>query len=219
MSHPLLGIFGVLLLISTSAAVEAEEICDCAVKVGNCNARLAVKPASQANGIHGALVKVITDSASCSRVDYYVEHTPTVLLLRHGGSAEEKITGSLRPMTAEMFTVDACRICEVRQVPPSSGQDSLAESLFGEAISSGESFDPNQKARRISELEAQKIGGVDAQAVEGVLNTVQKLQQRQQRPGADSPYESGLQNHNPGVGYEYGDSSVRPLPPSSQISK
>lgn len=82
MSRPLLGIFGVLLLINTSAVVEAEEICDCAVKVGNCNARLAVNSTSQTNGVHGALVKLIADSTSCSQVNYYVEHTPTVLLFR-----------------------------------------------------------------------------------------------------------------------------------------
>lgn len=213
MTQPIPALLVLSLMASAPVFVNAEEVCDCAVKMGSCNARLAVTPISQRNGIYGAAVKVITDSASCARVDYYVEHTPTVSFLRHGGSAEENVTGSLRPMTSDMFTVDACRICEVRTVTPPSGDESLAERLFGEAISSDEPFDPSQKAARISEFEARQARSFDAQALQSTINAVQQIQQIQNRQDTEQAYKSGLQNHNPGVGYEYGDSSVKPLPP------
>lgn len=205
--------FSILVLLPYQA--HSEEICDCAIKKGSCVATLGITPTSQPNGIFGAKVKVMTDTVACARVDYYVEHTPTVTVLRRGGSVEESVTGSLKPMNASMFSVDSCRICEVKTITPPSRDESLAESLFDDALASGSEFDPASTTDRISYLEGQKPA-INAEALQGIISTVQQaqqLQKSQEAQEAQGQYRS-LLRAGPRGGYEYVDTDVLPMEPA-----
>lgn len=169
--------FPILALLPYQA--HSEEVCDCAIKKGSCVATLGITPTSQPNGIFGAKVKVMTDTVACARVDYYVEHTPTVTVLRRGGSVEETVTGSLKPMNASMFSVDSCRICDVKTITPPSGDESFAEGLFDDALTSSGDFDPAATADRIIQLESQR-SSITPETIQGMINTVQQAQQLQQ---------------------------------------
>lgn len=197
-----------VLATSLSTQLHAEEVCDCAIKKGNCSASLSVTPTSQPNGIFGARIKVMADTVSCARVDYYIEHTPNVTILRHGGSVEESVTGALKPMTTSMFSVDSCRICEVRTKQSPTGDESLAESLFDDAIMSNADFDPSATGERINHLESQD-GSLNTETIRTVIDTVQQSQQIQQ---SQNQYRKVDLQGRTGGGYEYSNTDVAPLP-------
>lgn len=84
------------LIFGSNALAQAR--CDCTNVIGSCSAEVSVQE---------SFIEVTSNTAQCSRVDYFVDGTPFVALIVGGAETQERIAQSESPDVI----VQSCQIC------------------------------------------------------------------------------------------------------------
>ncbi|MGC4011246.1 MAG: hypothetical protein QM805_20990 [Pseudomonas sp.] len=137
-----------------ASSLQAQE-CDCTVPKGQCNAYITVTPTGTGKGLYGADLAIRTNASQCAKVEYRVDNTPYFTVLPQG-QGDDRIQGTaMEPLSNERVVMTQCVVCAVqaqamKQAPP----DSKAEQIFGDALDSGNNFDPTAMDQRLDEIKA-----------------------------------------------------------------
>ncbi|CFB59982.1 hypothetical protein [Pandoraea apista] len=95
--------------------------CNCAQIVADCSASVSVIPTRAANGVFSADVMLQTDAPSCAKVDYQLDDTPYVTILRDGAQGGQRLYGT-RPLTRNSLSHMSCHVCAAASAPvPNDG--------------------------------------------------------------------------------------------------
>lgn len=134
-----------VLLVGAGSSVQAQDWpCDCSKIVGSCQASMEVAPTkSPGTKLFGADLRFSANAPYCAKVEYYIDSTPHMTLLRDGKSGEDRILGvskkAIRPEQVEIFS---CKVCEGRDAARQE-QDRQAQiqaqidALVSESVQSG----------------------------------------------------------------------------------
>lgn len=134
-----------VLLVGAGSSVQAQDWpCDCSKIVGSCQASMEVAPnKSPGTKLFGADLRFSANAPYCAKVEYYIDSTPHMTLLRDGKSGEDRILGvskkAIRPEQVEIFS---CKVCEGRDAARQE-QDRQAQiqaqidALVSESVQSG----------------------------------------------------------------------------------
>ncbi|QHE91689.1 hypothetical protein [Pandoraea fibrosis] len=90
--------------------------CNCAQIIADCSASVSVLPTRAANGVFSADVMLQTDAPSCARVDYQLDDTPYVTILRDGAQGGQRLYGT-RPLTRNSLSHMSCHVCAAASAP------------------------------------------------------------------------------------------------------
>ncbi|MFJ2992966.1 hypothetical protein [Pandoraea sp. NPDC087047] len=107
---------------SASAASRAPvAACNCAQIVADCSASVSVLPTRALNGVFSADVTMQTDAPSCAKIDYQLDDTPYVTILRDGTQGSQRLYGT-RPLTRNSLSHMSCHVCAAAAAPvPNDG--------------------------------------------------------------------------------------------------
>lgn len=95
--------------------------CDCAQIVADCSASVSVLPVRATSGAFSADVMLMTDAASCARVDYQLDDTAYVTILRDGAQGGQRLYAA-RPLTRNSVSRMSCHVCAAASAPvPNDG--------------------------------------------------------------------------------------------------
>ncbi|AJC21642.1 hypothetical protein [Pandoraea pulmonicola] len=90
--------------------------CNCAQIVADCSASVTVLPTRALNGAFSADVTLQTDAPSCARIDYQLDDTPYVTILRDGAMSTQRLYGA-RPLTRNSLSHMSCHVCAAASAP------------------------------------------------------------------------------------------------------
>ncbi|GEM_PF-6775041 len=133
------------LLVGVSNSSYAQDWpCNCSKVVASCQATMELIPTkSPGTKLFGADLRFHADAPYCAKVEYYIDSTPHMTLLRDGKFGEDRILGTskkaIRPEQAEIFS---CKVCEGRDAARQE-QDRQAQiqaqidALVSESVQSG----------------------------------------------------------------------------------
>ncbi|WP_242561869.1 MULTISPECIES: hypothetical protein [Pandoraea] len=95
--------------------------CNCAQIIADCSASVSVLPTRALNGVFSADVTLQTDAPSCAKVDYQLDDTPYVTILRDGAQGSQRLYGT-RPLTRNSLSHMSCHVCAAAAAPvPNDG--------------------------------------------------------------------------------------------------
>ncbi|WP_087688479.1 hypothetical protein [Pandoraea sp. PE-S2R-1] len=95
--------------------------CDCARIIADCSASVAVIPVFASNGAYSADVTLQTNAPSCAKVDYRLDDTAYVTILRDGSQGGQRMFGT-RPLTRNSLSSLSCHVCAAAATPvPNDG--------------------------------------------------------------------------------------------------
>ncbi|VVE36423.1 hypothetical protein [Pandoraea commovens] len=95
--------------------------CNCAQIIADCSASVSVLPTRALNGVFSADVTLMTDAPSCAKVDYQLDDTPYVTILRDGTQGSQRLYGT-RPLTRNSLSHMSCHVCAAAAAPvPNDG--------------------------------------------------------------------------------------------------
>ncbi|MBN4666206.1 hypothetical protein HUS70_12125 [Pandoraea nosoerga] len=112
----MLGVAGHAQAQSVSPARAPAPACDCARIVADCSASVTVLPTRAANGAFSADVTLQTDAPSCAKIDYRLDDTPYVTILRDGSMGTQRLYGS-RALTRNSLSRMSCHVCAAAPAP------------------------------------------------------------------------------------------------------
>ncbi|VVE55031.1 hypothetical protein PPN31114_04977 [Pandoraea pneumonica] len=117
------GLFGIASQSHAQAGGAPEPVggCNCARIVADCSASVAVLPVLASNGAYSADVTLQTNAPSCAKVDYRLDDTPYVTILRDGSQGGQRMFGT-RPLTRNSLSSLSCHVCAAASSPvPNDG--------------------------------------------------------------------------------------------------
>ncbi|ANI21672.2 hypothetical protein AB870_25825 [Pandoraea faecigallinarum] len=95
--------------------------CNCAQIVADCSASVSVLPTRALGGVFSADVTLRTNAPSCAKVDYLLDDTPYVTILRDGTQGSQRLYGT-RPLTSNSLSRMSCHVCAAASAPvPNEG--------------------------------------------------------------------------------------------------
>lgn len=95
--------------------------CNCAQIIADCSASVSVLPTRAINGVFSADITMQTDAPSCAKVDYLLDDTPYVTILRDGAQGSQRLYGT-RPLTRNSLSHMSCHVCAAAPAPiPNDG--------------------------------------------------------------------------------------------------
>ncbi|EON14184.1 hypothetical protein [Pandoraea sp. SD6-2] len=95
--------------------------CNCAQIIADCSASVSVVPTRATNSVFSADVVLQTDAPSCAKVDYQLDDTPYVTILRDGAQGGQRLYGT-RPLTRNSLSHMSCHVCAAASAPvPNDG--------------------------------------------------------------------------------------------------
>lgn len=95
--------------------------CNCAQIIADCSVSVSVLPIRANNGAFSADVMLQTDAPSCAKVDYRIDDTPYVTILRDGAQGGQRLYGA-RPLTRNSLSHMSCHVCAAASAPvPNDG--------------------------------------------------------------------------------------------------
>ncbi|WP_157123068.1 hypothetical protein [Pandoraea vervacti] len=95
--------------------------CNCAQIVADCSASVSVLPTRALGGVFSADVTMQTDAPSCAKIDYLLDDTPYVTILRDGAQGSQRLYGT-RPLTRNSLSRMSCHVCAAALAPvPNDG--------------------------------------------------------------------------------------------------
>ncbi|VVE16845.1 hypothetical protein PEP31012_02934 [Pandoraea eparura] len=117
----LFGLVGQGYAQSGGAARATAAACDCAQVVADCSASVSVIPIRALNGAFSADVTLQTDAPSCAKVEYQVDDTPYVTVLRDGPAGSQRLYAT-RALTRNSVSHLSCHVCAAASAPvPNDG--------------------------------------------------------------------------------------------------
>lgn len=152
------------LLASFSAHAQA---CDCSKTIGMCTAAFKIENITGAKEgkAYAADVILISSQPRCSKISFYVDHTPYISVLNNSNTATENIFGT-SAISKNSVSIDYCRICAAAQAPDggqASPEGNAMTQRFNGALLA--SFDKDAEtrataARANTDLTASQSGGM-----------------------------------------------------------
>lgn len=120
----------VMLVLGLWGSDAFAQSCDCEKPVGQCSASINVIPTDNGEGRFGANLEIKADAKSCAKVEYYVDNTPYVTVLRNGKFAEDRVLGiSPTPITSANVQINKCTVCrDSSETKPGSTAKGSADS-------------------------------------------------------------------------------------------
>lgn len=106
-SDAMLKVLCVAALMSLSAEYVHAADCDFDKPIGKCTAQISIDRAGGSKPSYSAEITVRSSAGSCSKVEYYLDNTPQVTIIRNAGSESESLFGT-RPITKKSIAVKRC---------------------------------------------------------------------------------------------------------------
>lgn len=165
-----------LAVLVISAPASASE-CNFDKPVGSCQGTIQIKSSSGSKPSYSAEIVVRSSAPSCSKVEYYLDYTPQVTIIR-GSSEPESLSGTT-PITKKSVKVARCTAYEDLAMAASSQNKELVRRFGGCAgdkatIAKLTKYDPDAQ---IDELLAFIPRAIKAhQAYEDSVEDVARLQ-------------------------------------------
>nr|WP_309393942.1 hypothetical protein [Pandoraea sp.] len=117
----MLGLAGHAHAQSGSTSRAPVTACNCAQIIADCSASVSVLPIRANSGAFSADVMLQTDAPSCAKVDYQLDDTPYVTILRDGAQGGQRLYGT-RPLTRNSLSHMSCHVCAAASAPvPNDG--------------------------------------------------------------------------------------------------
>ncbi|MBP2235249.1 hypothetical protein J2Z31_001741 [Sinorhizobium kostiense] len=102
-----LGLLGSVLLCGYAMSTAGVTACDFDQPTGACRGSISIDSVSGSKGSYSAELTVKSSAGSCSKVEYYLDNTPQVTVIRNAGSESESVFGT-RPITRKSLAVKKC---------------------------------------------------------------------------------------------------------------
>lgn len=117
----MLGLAGHAQAQSGGASRAPVTACNCAQIIADCSASVSVIPIRAVNGAFSADVMLQTDAPSCAKVDYQLDDTPYVTILRDGAQGGQRLYAT-RALTRSSLSHMSCHVCAAASAPvPNDG--------------------------------------------------------------------------------------------------
>lgn len=98
-------IFGALAVFLPLCANAAE--CDFQKEVGTCSGSIQILSSGGSKPSYSAEIRVTSSAPTCSKVEYYLDNTPNVTVLKSSNSEDESLFGT-KPISKNNVTVRKC---------------------------------------------------------------------------------------------------------------
>ncbi|MBY3158375.1 hypothetical protein HFO56_39440 [Rhizobium laguerreae] len=100
-------VFGAFAALLPLSAVAAE--CDFDKAVGSCTGSVKILSSSGSKPSYSAEIQVSSSAPSCSKVEYYLDNTPNVTILKSDNSEQESLFGT-KPISKKNISVRHCTV-------------------------------------------------------------------------------------------------------------
>lgn len=98
-------IFGALAVFLPLCANAAE--CDFQKEVGSCSGSIKILSSGGSKPSYSAEIRVASSAPTCSKVEYYLDNTPNVTVLKSSNSEDESLFGT-KPISRKNLVVKNC---------------------------------------------------------------------------------------------------------------